>query len=380
MSIILKHDNPSFAAALAAGVGTLEGRALVDRAVYEQEVARRQRLEEQATAAPSYAGGSYRDESPLAYARFAEQQRANDLRAEQEAQRLANQSTSIDIRRDQGDRRIANQAGRDAVRESQGDRRLDLSESRYSTLSDQGDRRLGQQDRSLDLRQQQGDRSLDLRQRAIESGVTGRDRAAAQRDRSMDQRDHSLRIAERAAGRRSAGVEAASQLLKTIDAGGVAYYLAPASSARPLDQNGEPVLDPLTGLPTEYTDSERAVAVNMARAIAEMPFETDRDGLPAYSLPQLVAKADEFVKAGVPDEVLAPLVEAINDASERVKQADADFNRVVTERAASLGPDADPRTVEAIEIQALAEAADSVGMSMEQYVEAIEFMAGKGRK
>jgi len=346
MGFTIRHDTPTMLAAIAAGIGTEQGRALVDRAVYEREQQLLQNLtnrayQRPADATPVNQGGGYaptlrdRIQSRDPVAQYLQpatrQQPAGDPYA----------ADRLDLQRQQ----LAHRADVLAAQQQNHADRMGLDRGRMELAA--------------------------ARQASTQSGAASP---------PMQAQPQAAPAAPRAGQARTASTvrDAASIIAASMSDAALAKLIGPAFNFEPIDpETGEP-----SGFDAPYTKSDREQAGAMVKALGSMPSERGPGGEFAYSLRQLAARADGLQRQGVPESAIAPLNQGMTQrvqlASRAVQEVQAAMQRESSNLAIKGRLQTDPNAADAIEAKILQETAEAYGMTPEQLVDDAKWLAEQG--
>jgi hypothetical protein len=302
----IRYDDPIMATALAVGVGTEQGQAIVDNIIYERT---RQRAEEARVRADRQ---KYGDERVVGggggYDRPYVRQPRGGGGWGGTGQPTPYQSGQLDL----AQQRI------DLQREKQGapPNVPQITPYQQAQLDRDGQRDQFAREKEDYSRKRDGMNALGNIAKWFSGKVdTDRKFRASQSNIAADNRraDRALDIREQAANTpkippRQAAASAVSVMAPNAIAKSLLPLMQPETTY--VDENGNPY-------PGPWDDKSITLAQNLAKAIENMPFEVLPNGLPAYSLPQLMQRRNELEAGGVPRSVILMLDRAIEARSQK---------------------------------------------------------------
>lgn len=321
MSIILRHDTPAVAAAIAAGVGTDQGRALVDRAIFIEEQRIKDAMFQRATARPA-------DANPVSTAPV--------MRRLGDGMRPPQQRT----------------AGGFPARAAAPTQTFGRAQPAPQQPPTAG------------------------RQAPGPAGPAPAPVAAPAPQIAAAPAPKPLKTpGEFTASRKATGNQkrdAAATLAGTLPPGVIARMVRPAFEAGPDNQDGDPRIE-------AESNKARALAASTLQAIDDMPHERANDGMRLYSLPDLIDRIEQFEAAGVPKHALDTAKRAADDlVKDVVNAARALQHSAGRAEQESAMRGLDPEASDAVIAQAVAEAAATVGMTPDQLLDSMDFLESNG--
>lgn len=301
MSFLIRNDDPMMGLALARGVGTDEGRQIIDRIIYERELnraeeariraERRQYGDERIVNTGQYdrpyvrqprnAPGVYGGTVPGQLVRgdrggFGIQQGLTPYQQAQLSQRDVERQRRDALERD----KISSQNQRDQtpppISEYQrGQLEIDRNKADYQRYRDDvGDARNARNDADKYAIDNEG---LRLRQEELK---LAREKFEAEK-RVVPPTPQELFAKRRGSGNQAQ--DAAAIMVATVEPATIAFHMRPLLQPFPTDPNGDRTMEqrfdsktgePIsTGIPAEWSNEQRTLAANLARAIEDIPFE-----------------------------------------------------------------------------------------------------------
>lgn len=367
MSFVLSHDEPLMRSALAVGVGTAEGRALVDRAIYEREA----KINEEARVRADERLYGDPNARPVYDRPYVRQPRSGQQGANGNGYGGTGQARPA----------TEYQQGQLALEKE----RLEMQRAKQEAtpqMTPYQEVQVGQEERRFNYQQQK-----DQDKTAID-GMNAVGNIGRGVGKAVDAFGNMIGRAmgngppgkpakplktptQHAAARKSTGVpkrDAAATLVGTLPAQEIARLIAPAFGG---------VVDPATGRMLPPDPTAFAMATNLIQALEQMPMEQAPDGKALYSLQDLGERFQNLVAAGVRPQVLEPLSRGIESLTRRVRaatqQVELEVPKILNE-AAQRG--LDPATTRAMVEHAAAQVAETLGMSLEQFNESSAWLDG----